>query len=93
MTNLEVLLSRRAKLMEKLNGILAGMCDDDETEITNKESCTFKQIQSTVSTYFIAKELYFIVKENLKEIYFITKEIYFIETTKKSIHCSELYFW
>ena len=36
MTNLEVLLSRRAKLMEKLNGILAGMCDDDETEITNK---------------------------------------------------------
>ena len=22
--------------MEKLNGILAGMCDDDETEITNK---------------------------------------------------------
>ena len=36
MTNLEVLLSRRAKLMEKLNVILAGMCDDDETEITNK---------------------------------------------------------
>ena len=36
MTNLEVLLSRRARLMEKLNGILAGMCDDDEIEIANK---------------------------------------------------------
>ena len=36
MTNLEVLLSRRARLMEKLDGILAGMCDDDEIEIANK---------------------------------------------------------
>ena len=36
MTNLQFLLSKRARLMEKLNGILAGMCDDDETEIANK---------------------------------------------------------
>jgi len=36
MTNLEILLSRREKLVERLNGILAGMCDDDEHEVANK---------------------------------------------------------
>ena len=35
MTNLEVLLSRRQQLVERLNGILAGMCDDDEHEIAD----------------------------------------------------------
>ena len=36
MTNLEVLLSRRQQLVERLNGILAGMCDDDEHEVADK---------------------------------------------------------
>ena len=36
MTNLEVLLSRRQQLVERLNGILAGMCDDDENEVADK---------------------------------------------------------
>ena len=36
MTNLEVLLSRRQQLVERLNGILAGMCDDDEHEVSDK---------------------------------------------------------
>ena len=35
MTNLEVLLSRRQQLVERLNGILAGMCDDDEHEVAD----------------------------------------------------------
>lgn len=36
MTTLQVLISKRAKLTEKLNGILAGMCDDDEHEVADK---------------------------------------------------------
>jgi hypothetical protein len=36
MTNLQFLLSKRARLIEKLNGILAGMCDDDENEVADK---------------------------------------------------------
>ena len=39
MTNLEVLLSRRQQLVERLNGILAGMCDDDEHEVADKIKC------------------------------------------------------
>ena len=36
MTNLEFLLRKRENLNNQLNGILAGMCDDDENEVAQK---------------------------------------------------------
>ena len=36
MTNLEFLLRKRENLNNQLNGILAGMCDDDENEGAQK---------------------------------------------------------